>query len=254
MQHVLCLGLSICSRSIKRRGDSPPFFYGDEMKELSVFVDESGDFGAYSNHSPFYLFSLVLHEQENLINDDVEFLNRKIIEHGFPMHAIHTGPIIRNEGFYQQYTPNDRKKLFNDLLLFTNRVNIKYHVINVDKKEVIGTKMLVERLSKQLALFLRDNMGYFMNFDKIIVYYDYGQSEITTILTSVFNSFFNDVEFRHVQPYEYKLFQVADMVCTLELSKLNFEISKISKSELTFYESRRKFRDYYYKTIKKKKI
>ena len=109
-------------------------------------------------------------------------------------------------------------------------------------------------LSKQLAMFLRDNLEYFTSFDKIIVYYDYGQSEITTILTSVFNSMFIDVDFRHVQPYEYKLFQVADMICTLELSKLNFDNNKISKSEENFYESHRRFKDYYYKTIKKKKI
>lgn len=235
-------------------GRLPAIFYGDVMKELSVFVDESGDFGAYSKHSPFYLFSLVLHEQDKLINDEVQLLDKKVSEHGFPTHAIHTGPIIRNEGFYQQYDPDDRKRLFNDLLLFTNRINIKYHMISVDKKEVSGTKQLVDKLSKQLVLFLRDNLEYFMSFDKIIVYYDYGQSEITTILTSVFNTLFYNVEFRHVQPYEYKLFQVADMICTLELSKLNFDNSKVSKLELTFYGSRRKFRDYYYKTIKKKKI
>lgn len=55
----------------KRRGVSPPFFYGDAMKKLSIFVDESGDFSAYSKHSTFYLFSLVLHEQNNSINDEV---------------------------------------------------------------------------------------------------------------------------------------------------------------------------------------
>ena len=35
----------------------------DYMKELSVFIDESGDFGAYEHHSPFYLLTLVFHDQ-----------------------------------------------------------------------------------------------------------------------------------------------------------------------------------------------
>ena len=175
-------------------------------------------------------------------------------EHGFNIHAIHTGPIIRNEGYYKNFSPDDRKRLFNDLLLFTRHVNINYHIVSVDKKQATGSKQLVNMLSKQLAMFLRDNLECFTSFDKIIVYYDYGQSEITTILTSVFNSMFIDVDFRHVQPYEYKLFQVADMICTLELSKLNFDNNKISKSEENFYESHRRFKDYYYKTIKKKKI
>lgn len=224
------------------------------MKELSIFVDESGDFGPCSIHAPYYLFSLVLHEQDNSIDNDVRELDKKMKEHGFDIHAIHSGPIIRNEGYYKRFSPQERKKLFNDLLFFTKKVNIKYHIVSVDKRHAANRNDLVNKLSKQLAAFLRENLEYFMLFDKIIVYYDYGQSEITTILTSVFNTLFGEVEFRHVQPYEYKLFQVADMICTLELSKLNFDNNKISKSEENFYETRRNFRDYYYKTIKKKKI
>lgn len=236
-------------------GETPRHFLcGDYMRELSVFVDESGDFGPYSSHSPYYLFTLLFHDQENSLNTEVTYLDRKVQEHGFDIHNIHTGPIIRNEGYYKNFSPDDRKRLFNDLLLFTRHVNIKYHIVSVDKKQASGSKQLVDMLSKQLVLFLRDKLEYFMSFDKIIVYYDYGQSEITTILTSVFNSMFVYVDFRHVQPYEYKLFQVADMICTLELSKLNFDNNKISKSEENFYESHRKFKDYYYKTIKKKKI
>lgn len=224
------------------------------MKELSVFVDESGDFGPYSHHSPYYLSALVFHNQSNSINEQISRLNKRIIEHGFPEHAIHTGPIIRNEGFYQSYTTEERVKLFNDLLFFAQKVDINYHTLIVEKKHIDNKSELVQKLSKQLKLFLRDKYDYFTAFDKIIIYYDYGQSEITTILTSVFSVLFDNVEFRHVQPYQYKLFQVADLICTLELSKLNFDNSCESKSERNFYVSRRKFRDFYYKTIKKKQI
>ena len=87
------------------------------MKELSIFVDESGDFVPYSNHSPFYFFSLVLHEQSNSIEEAVNELDKRIKEHGFDVHAIHSGPIIRNEGFYKSYDSEDRKRLFNTLIL-----------------------------------------------------------------------------------------------------------------------------------------
>ena len=33
------------------------------MRELSVFIDESGDFGPYAPHSPFYLIALLFHDQ-----------------------------------------------------------------------------------------------------------------------------------------------------------------------------------------------
>ena len=39
--------------------------------ELSVFVDESGDFGEYDYHAPYYIISLVLHNQSNDIQFDL---------------------------------------------------------------------------------------------------------------------------------------------------------------------------------------
>ncbi len=224
------------------------------MKELSIFVDESGDFGPVSNHSPFYLFTLVFHDQNNSITESIPRLDEQIQNIGFPIHAIHTGPIIRNENFYKSYSFDERKRLFNSLLFFTSKVDIKYHTIFADKRIHSNKKDLINYLSKSFANFVRDNWEWLNSFDKIIVYYDYGQSEITTILTSVLNSLLYEVEFRHVQPNEYKLFQVADMICTLELSSHNYDSNKISKSEQNFYHSKKEFNKFYYKTIKKKQI
>lgn len=43
-----------------RRGDSPPFSLRGYMKELSIFVDESGDFGNYnSKYAPQYKYKLL---------------------------------------------------------------------------------------------------------------------------------------------------------------------------------------------------
>lgn len=41
-------------------------------KTLSVFIDESGDFGPYEPHSPYYLVALVLHEQNFDITEDIK--------------------------------------------------------------------------------------------------------------------------------------------------------------------------------------
>ena len=37
-------------------------------KILSVFVDESGDFGKVNNASPYYIVTLVLHNQSEDLN------------------------------------------------------------------------------------------------------------------------------------------------------------------------------------------
>ena len=49
-----------------RRGVTPPFSLGGGtgMRELSIFVDESGDFGPYKLHSPFYIVTLMFFASE----------------------------------------------------------------------------------------------------------------------------------------------------------------------------------------------
>lgn len=42
------------------------------MKELSIFVDESGDFGEYNHRTPYYIISMVLHDQDVDITKGVE--------------------------------------------------------------------------------------------------------------------------------------------------------------------------------------
>ena len=41
------------------------------MKELSIFVDESGDFGEYDYRTPYYIISMVLHNQDVDITEDL---------------------------------------------------------------------------------------------------------------------------------------------------------------------------------------
>ena len=40
-------------------------------KILSVFIDESGDFGSYEPHSPYYLVTMVLHNQSKNITGNI---------------------------------------------------------------------------------------------------------------------------------------------------------------------------------------
>ena len=56
------------------------------MNTLSIFVDESGDFGSYEQHAPFYLFTLVFHDQSNAIDDQIMHLERGLIDIGFDVH------------------------------------------------------------------------------------------------------------------------------------------------------------------------
>ena len=121
------------------------------MKELSIFIDESGDLGEYEHHSPYYIITMVFHDQQEDIQPAVSKLNQKLSYLNLDNLCIHTGPIIRK-----------------------------------------------------------------------------------------------------VMLSEYKLFQAADLLCTLELVRLKLENNMFSKSEKTFFGNIRDLKKNYIKPLSKK--
>lgn len=223
-------------------------------KVLSIFIDESGDFGPYEKHNPYYLVAMVAHDQCMDLSMEIEKMNHYIIQNGREIHAIHVGPLIRRESIYENELVEDRKHLFNLLYNFVRRVDIQYISCSIKKSECSDEVEMTSKLTKAMAGKLRDNDAFFRQFDRIIVYYDNGQVQLTKIITSLFNALFTDVEVRKVRPVNYKLFQVADLVCTMELLALKAEQNGLSNSELEFFGNVRSFKRDYLKNLRKKKM
>ena len=221
---------------------------------LSVFIDESGDFGPYDHRSPYYIVSMILHEQYNNIDENITVLEKHIDNLGYPSHAIHVGPLIRRESVYSDDLMEDRKRLFSALFNFARKIPFTYINAIIKKSECGDVVELTTKLSKTISRVLREHAEYFEDFDKIIVYYDNGQVVLTKTLTTLFNAFFSNVEFRKVEPINYRLFQVADLVCSLKLIDEKADSIGLSNSEIEFFHSARDFRKDYYKWIERKHI
>ena len=222
------------------------------MRNLSVFVDESGDFGKYQTQSPYYIVTLLFHDQDVEIEESIGKLNAAIAPFNIPTRTVHAGPLIRRECDYRNMFVEERRRIFHKLFHFVRTANITYQPLIVEKKNMPGALALTAALSKKLSAFLFANLPFFQQYDRVIVYYDNGQMELTSILVALFNAVLNDVEFRKVQPADYKLFQASDLLCTLELLALKAERKTLSQSELVFFTSRQNFRKIYLKPIRKK--
>ncbi len=223
-------------------------------RRLSIFIDESGDFGEYAAHSPYYLVTMVLHDQRVNIGHQISRFYEHVKNIGYEDHAIHAGPLIRRESIYSNDRMEDRKRLFNALFHFVRTLDLHYDFVLIKKSESPDVIHLTSPVSKAIADSLRRNMTYWEQFEEIVIYYDNGQIELTKILTSVFNALFSNVEFRKVQPKDYILFQAADLICTLELVAKKFEENTPSKWEKEFFGSKRRFKKDYLKSILEKKI
>ena len=97
------------------------------MRELSIFVDESGDFGEYEKHAPYYIITMVLHDQSVDISNEILKLNEALKNMGYGNdQAIHTEPLIRREEPYRYFQPNERRAIFSKLFYFTLGCDIKF--------------------------------------------------------------------------------------------------------------------------------
>ena len=160
------------------------------MTELSIFVDESGDFGEYEKHAPYYIITLVMHNQAYDIEKELEHLESELSALGYPNHCVHTGPIIRGEQEYRYVDISVRQKIMKRMMTFA----------------------------------------------------------------SVFNSLLDHVEFRRVLPSSYRLFQVADLICTIELINHKREAKNLSNSEIHFFNNERTLYKNYIKPVKEKEM
>ena len=224
------------------------------MKNISIFVDESGDFGKYDKHSRYYVISMVIHDQSIDISDQIEKLNSALSVIGLPNHTIHTNPLIRREENYVHMLPNERRKIFSKLYYFTLNCDIHYKTFIYQKNNFDDIYKLDERMLRDIKTFFSDNLSYFQSFDNIIMYYDNGQPRLNKILNYTLAAVFAKYEMRKISPSEYKLFQVADLICTIELMSKKFETEEMTKSEMLIFHSKRDFKKDFQKGLRKKQL
>lgn len=212
------------------------------MSTLSIFVDETGSFKGIDPDTNYYGLTLLFHEQDKSITAELSKLNAALRDTLYqPGTALHSAPMIRREDEYANQSIDDRRRQFSRLFAFLRHCQISYKSFVFRKREVMDvtadkkTLKLLSRLSREVSLFIRENLEYLTSFDRIIAYYDNGQSEISQILTTVFSTLLFEVDFRPASPKDYRLLQAADMICTLEILKVKQQDKVLSKSEVAFF-------------------
>lgn len=222
------------------------------MKELSIFIDESGDFGEYDHHSPYYIITMVFHDQKKNVQPAIAKLNQELSYLNLSDLCIHTGPIIRREEIYINMPIDERRRIFNKMVAFIRQIDVRYKCFYIEKKHIPDVVEATGKLAKQISQFIREHYEEFLSFDDVKIYYDNGQVEVSKILSSVFNALLPNPIFRKVMPSAYKLFQAADLLCTLTLVKLKLESNMFSKSEMVFFGNIRDLKKNYLKPLSKK--
>lgn len=224
------------------------------MSLLNIFVDESGDFGKAENNSPYYLVTLVFHNQSDDIENPISFLEDSLSYTALEQRYIHTGPLIRREEPYHNMTIDERRQLIYKMRTFFLHAPIQHTTIKINRKEAKDKFSLTSQLSKILKSYINNHLEYFSSFEKIIVHYDNGQQELNLVLNTIFSLLLSNVEFVNSSPFEYRQLQLADYICTIELLTLKLSEKRLSKSETAFFYRPNELKKTFIRSVKTKEL
>ena len=204
------------------------------MLELSIFCDESGGMNGTSRYR---LVTLVFHDQSQDISPHIEAYERNLEDKGLPNIPFHTGPLMYGKGPYRDIDLADRRKMMASFAFFQAKLPFKYKTFAYRRSEFDGEASFMARFKRDLVLLLCDNLSFFQSFDQVKIYYDDGQRTISNALHAALEYELSKhaVMYRDASPADYRLSQVADYLCAIELIGIKFDAHEINATDEKFF-------------------
>lgn len=207
-----------------------------KKKVLSVYIDESGDFGFSDRSSMLYIVSLVCFDSKNDIGKETKFLEYKLNALGH-IGMVHSALLIARKNEYNKLDLKIRKDIFYTLFNYSRKIPIRIKSIVIDKRYVNTRYQLVKKIETELNYVIEDNCEYFNSFDEIVLYYDNGQDTLGSIIDNCFAVLNNITRVIDFDKEKDRLFQVVDMITMLD--RLDYKIRKkirLTLNEKNFFE------------------
>lgn len=147
------------------------------MSELSIFIDESG---VQEGKTPYYLVTLVLHDQKNDIYDAIATYEEHLRRAGLPNIPFHSTPLIYGTHIYKTLSPEQRKQLLVQFTSFVRHLPIQYVTFTYTSKEFKNTDNLHKRIRRDIVHFIYENYQFLQTFSSLKIFYDNGQKRFLT--------------------------------------------------------------------------
>ena len=229
----------------------------ENIKEISVFVDEPGSFVPESQDSSsrHYLLCMVFHDQSVSIAEEIVRLENSLEQMGLPReHCVHAGPLVRRENEYASMSREERRGVLRRMFLFLQKADIAYRCFHVDKHLNTRQDAIHDSLLQEIVSFLIESKSEFDKYSKLKIYYDNGQSQVKEVLAQAFAIYSSKVEFvPSVSPDRYRLFQAADLACTIELMQCKLAAQcPLTESEWVFFRGEKNLKKNFFKPLHRK--
>ena len=149
------------------------------MRELSIFVDESGSDGLSDR---YHLLTVVMHGQSDSIANSIEAYEDALRAKGLPDIPFHASPLMNGKDPYYGLDLRTRKMMLGSFRVFFRHMPVKYHTFAYATKQFASLDKLAGAMRRDLVNFLFDNLAELQTYDTVKVYYDNGQHSIAESL------------------------------------------------------------------------
>lgn len=221
------------------------------MHELSVFVDESGNMG---EDSRYYLLTLLFHDQSDNISGIVASYERSLANRELKDIPMHFAPLIRGNGPYEGLDTPGRNGLLMSFTVFCSIAPVRYTTFLYRKDQFEDAAALRVKMKRDLIAFLFEHLAWLQGYDRIKIYYDDGQRIITHVLHHAFEYAVSKqtIMYKEASPTDYRLAQMADFICGVELAAAKYRTGEIGPSETRFLGQWSDFKRTFLRKIRKK--
>lgn len=221
------------------------------MSDLSVFVDESG---TQEGMTAYYVVTYVLHDQSDDISWRFRTYEGALKRKGLPNIPFHATPLMRAHDAYANLDIAQRKYLLVSFNMLVQKLPIRYRSFVYRSREFGNAQRLQSLIRRDLAALLVDNLSYFQGFDHVKIYYDQAQRAVSKALEAAFDyALAKEAVVRRESDYRtFRLAQVADYLCAIELAAVKYGRSEQTETDVRFFGNRASFRRNWLKQARRK--
>lgn len=212
-------------------------------KNLAIYIDESGNFDYSKQGSKFYVLSLVLVDPKT----DVNKMFSKV-----KCQKFHAAPIIRGKEEFEGLDIVTRKRYFRSMTILANVSEYIYKTFLYTKSSFKDKDSLLKTIVRDLYAFFMNEANGFGSYDSIVLYYDNGQTEITSSLSILVNIVFSNASLVKVL-LKNRMFELADYISEITLLEHKMHNGYLTNSEKGFFTSK-EIRNNLIKPLKKKEF
>ena len=139
---------------------------------------------------------------------------------------------------------------------FVRKLPISYTTFAYRRSEFADLDKLTERMRRDISEVLLNHLGFFQSFDDVKVYYDNGQDIVKRALDRSISKILSKgvVQRRKTSMTDYRLEQVADYLCTIELALVKYEAKEDGETYNKFFGGVDRFKKNWLKQARSKRM